>query len=82
MNIIFKNPRIKLRKEDFGGILKTDKGIFMIDNEVYNFLESFSQCQEDSLKDEVIANELLKINGLIKKINKENALCIQKRQKK
>jgi hypothetical protein len=81
MNIIFKNPRIKYRKEDFGGILKTDKGIFMIDREVYDFLESFSQCYENELINKQIAKELLEINGLIK-LNKEDALCIQKKQKK
>ncbi len=61
--------------------MKTDKGIFMIDREVYDFLESFSQCYENELINKQIAKELLEINGLIK-LNKEDALCIQKKQKK
>lgn len=78
--LIFKNPRIKYRKEDFGGLLKTDKGIFIIDKDVFEFLNSFSQEMEDNISNSEIINILLEVNGLIK-IKQEDALCIIKNQK-
>jgi len=78
--IIFKNPRIKARKEKFGGIIKTDKGIFIIEENAFKFLSSFYEKEERLIEEKEILKELLNINALIK-INKEDAICIKTKMK-
>jgi hypothetical protein len=46
--IIFKNPRIKYRSEDFGGIVRTDKGLFILNKQTFDFLSNFDKERDIS----------------------------------
>ena len=77
-NMIFRNPRIKFRSEEFGGIVKTDKGLFLLNHEAYNLLKNANIERSESFYEEIIhiVEKLLSINAIIK-ISEEDVKCIK-----
>ena len=79
--IIFKNPTIALREEEFGGLVKIGSEIFILNKKQYLFLKNFNKpCKEEKLnnKDGKLTDILIK-KGILLKIDKEKAYGIIKR---
>jgi len=81
--IVFPNPRMKLREEDFGGIAKTDKGIFLLDVSAYTMLRKtdVDHPEREPINLDEVVRELLDIHALIQ-IKKEDAEWVRKKQQK
>ncbi|HJX50924.1 MAG TPA: hypothetical protein VJ438_05685 [Candidatus Nanoarchaeia archaeon] len=80
--ILFKHPDLKFRKENFGGIVKTNGGLYIIDKRAFNIIhkinnkKTYSELTVDEQSKNII-NELIRI-GVILKINKKRADQIKK----
>jgi hypothetical protein len=65
--VIFKNPHLRYRKEDFGGIAKLQLRTLIINKKQYNFLEKIEKVLvyknltelEKQIADKLIENKLL-----------------------
>ncbi|MFH1607746.1 MAG: hypothetical protein ABIA78_01300 [archaeon] len=44
-SIIFRNPRITYRKEDYGGLINLGLELYIIDEEGYNFLKKLDNIK-------------------------------------
>ncbi len=81
--VLFKHPDLKIRKENFGGIIKTTRGLFLIDKETYNLLnkidnkKTYSELTKNGRFRKII-DELLKLK-IILKIESEKAEKIKKK---
>ncbi|MDK2908389.1 MAG: hypothetical protein PWQ87_847 [Candidatus Woesearchaeota archaeon] len=75
--VLFKHPELKIRRENFGGIIKTARGLFLIDKKVYLLLNSidnkkrYSELAKDK-ESKMIIDELLKLKVILK-IKEKNA---------
>jgi hypothetical protein len=82
--LIFKNPKIKYRKEAFGGLLRFDLNIFILNKREYNFLNKikrYIRYSNLSKPDMKIADKFLKNNIVLKlKLSKANKI-IERLQK-
>lgn len=70
--ILFPHPDIMKRKENFGGVVQTTKGVIVLNEEQYNLLINFS---EQEVLEEEISEDLaflLSINAICK-IDKKTA---------
>lgn len=79
--IIFKNPTIALREEEFGGLVKIGSEIFILNRKRYLFLKNFNKpIKEKKLnnKDRKLTDILIK-KGILLKIDKEKAYKIMKK---
>ena len=80
--ILFKHPDLKIRKEDFGGIIKTVEGLFLIDKKAYMMLnkidnkKTYLELAKDN-ESKKIVDELLKLR-IILKIEIEKAEKLRK----
>ncbi len=69
--ILFKHPDLKIRKEKFGGIIKTVRGLFLIDKKAYCLLKkidnkkTYSELTEENESKKVI-EDLLKLKIILK----------------
>jgi len=83
-HILFKHPDLKYRKEDFGGIVKTSEGLFLIDKEAYKILnkidnkKTYLELSKDKESAKIV-NELLRLR-IILKIDIEKANKIKNRK--
>ncbi len=49
--VIFKNPKVKYRGEDFGGIVESDFQFYILNKKQYKFLKNLNKFKYyDSLK--------------------------------
>ena len=69
--ILFKHPSLKFRKEDFGGIIKTQEGLYLLDKQAFKLLnkidneKTYSKLTKDKDSKEVI-DELLKMRAVLR----------------
>lgn len=79
--IVFPNPRMKLREEQFGAIVKTDKGIFLLDRKAYSVLRGadVDRPEGNPLTVDGAVRELLDIHALVQ-IDKEDAKWVRTKQ--
>jgi|APSaa5957512622_1039677.scaffolds.fasta_scaffold85541_2 hypothetical protein len=67
--VIFKNPNLRYRKEDFGGIIKLKLKTLIINQKQYNFINGIKKIliyNELTDLDKKIANKLIENNILLK----------------
>lgn len=74
---VFRHPRLKMRKEAFGGIVRSESGFFLVGQKEFDFLQKFKKYQTkkqvissisaDSLKLLLHAGILLEIDEKIAK---------------
>ena len=73
--IIFKDPRLKYRKESFGGIAMLKFQTIILGKREFNFLEKFGKYKDYNLLNETekkIADKFLNF-GILIKIDKSKA---------
>ncbi len=67
--IIFKNPHLRIRKEEFGGVVKLKLKTFIINKKQYNLINRIKKVlvYEDLEElDKLIVNKLIENNILLK----------------
>lgn len=69
--ILFKHPELKIRKEKFGGIIKTAEGLFLIDEKAYCLLNNIDNKKKYSelareKESKKIIEDLLKLKVILK----------------
>ena len=67
--VIFKNPNLRIRKEEFGGVVKLKLKTFIINKEQYNLINRIKKVlvYEDLEElDKLIVNKLIENNILLK----------------
>jgi len=68
--ILFRNPKVKYRKEEYGGIVKTREGMFIIDKKTFKILETingaktYSEIAVDK-ETKKIVDDLLKLSIIL-----------------
>ena len=67
-HIIFRNPDAKLRKENFGGIVKSGGYFYVIGPDEFEFLRKIKKKPYDSLnaKEKKITYKFISLNVLLK----------------
>ena len=75
--ILFKNPNMKYRKEKFGGIIKTENGLYIIDHKTLDLLEIIDTTKTykdviNNKESDKIIQKLIKL-GAVLKISKKKA---------
>lgn len=69
--ILFKHPGLKFRKEDFGGIIKTQEGLYILDKQAFKLLnkidneKTYSKLTKDKDSKEII-DELLEMRAVLR----------------
>lgn len=83
--VLFKHPKVRVRKENFGGIAKTEDGLYILNKKAYKLFESiknnptYSDLTKNKESKEII-DELLE-RRIILKIDKKKANEIIKESK-
>jgi hypothetical protein len=72
--IYFRHPDIKIRKEGFGGVVMTRRGIYLLDKTEYAFLSEFHELDTET-PDEMLS-KLLEIEAVVS-ITKEEAETVR-----
>lgn len=73
--IIFKNPNLRYRSEEFGGVAKILLKLFMLSKEQYKFIETLKSTRVYSdlnAIEQKIADSLIE-QGLLMKVDLEKA---------
>lgn len=83
---LFRNPLVKHRSEEFGGIVKTKEGIYLLDEKAYNIFlnakgeQSYKEMAIDDDTKEIL-DKLINLSLLLK-IKESDAKCIKKKMMK
>lgn len=78
--ILFKNPNIKLRKENFGGLVKLNNNLYIIGEKEYNFLKHikvYADNNSNKINSKIIESFLK--TGILLEIGREKAKCIKQK---
>lgn len=76
---VFQHPHLKIRKEKFGGVVRSDKGIFLVGHEELSLLKGVPNFLSKQAMEERITPELLEKfleNGIMLEIDQESANII------
>jgi len=79
---IFRHPNLRMRKEKFGGLVQSEKGLFLLGSTEFNTLSSFRGYKTRREAEKILGVKLLKKSldlGLFLKIERELADSIIKR---
>jgi len=68
--IYFRHPHLKLRREEFGGLVQTRNGLHALNHEEYEYLLSFEETVTD--KPDELLQQFVEI-GAILAISEEEA---------
>ncbi len=72
--VIFKNPHLRYRKEDFGGVAKLQLKTFILNKNQYKLISTLNQFlvyRSLENKDKLLVDKLIKDNLLVRLAMKE-----------